>query len=534
MPFAILSWSEDFGRDTTWNEHSHPFHELLWNERGVSTAVVGTRVWTITPSLGLWMPAGTLHSGSAVAGTRCRAGFFGFDTVSSISPAPVGVEISPLLRLLLERLADTGLPAGSRAVTEAMVLDVLTPSPYELLLHMPTSGLLRPIADAVRDDPGDQRTLADWASQLGVSARTITRAFNAETGTSFARWVAAVRAQHADAALVRRPARVRGLWLLATVVVLATLMVASVALGSRTVAWSDVWAALGGADDSLERAAVAQRIPRTLLAVLIGAALGVSGAVMQGVTRNPLADPGILGVNMGASLSVVTAVAFFGLASPTGYIWVALAGAAASAVFVHVVGSLGRGGATPLKLTLAGAATSAAFASLVSAVVLPRNDIAGGFRLWQIGGVGGASYERIGQVLPFLAAGFAVCLLSARALNSLALGDEIAAGLGERVAVIRAAAAFGAVVLCGAATAVAGPIAFVGLLVPHACRLLAGVDHRWLLPFAALAGASLLTASDVVGRVVARPEDIEVGIVTALIGAPFFIHIVRRQKVREL
>lgn len=341
-------------------------------------------------------------------------------------------------------------------------------------------------------------------------------------------------AEQPDVAVVRRTGRVRLLWLLAGLLVLAGLMVASVALGSREVAWSDVWAALGGADGSLEQAAVTKRLPRTVLAVLIGAALGLAGGVMQGVTRNPLADPGILGVNMGASLAVVVAVAFFGLASPTGYIWVAMAGAAMAALFVYTVGSLGRGGATPLKLALAGAATSAAFASLVTAVVLPRNDIAGGFRLWQIGGVGGASYERIGQVLPFLLVGFALCLLSARALNSLALGDELAAGLGERVALVRAVAALGAVVLCGAATAVAGPIGFVGLVVPHVCRLLVGVDHRWLLPFAAVLGAALLTAADVVGRVVARPAEVDVGIVTALIGAPFFLHIVRRQKVRAL
>ena len=345
---------------------------------------------------------------------------------------------------------------------------------------------------------------------------------------------AALGGRAPDAALVRRPARVRLVWLLATVALLAAAMLASVVLGSRDVSWSDVWAAVGGADGTLEQAAVAKRIPRTLLAVVIGAALGVSGCAMQGVTRNPLADPGILGVNMGASLAVVGAVAFFGLVSPTGYVWVAMAGAAVSAVFVYAVGSLGRGGATPLKLALAGAATSAALSSLVSGVILPRNDIAGGFRLWQIGGVGGASYERIGHVLPFLAVGFALCLLSARALNSLALGDEIAAGLGERVAVIRAVAALGAVVLCGAATAVTGPIGFVGLVVPHACRMLVGVDHRWLLPFCALAGGALLTCADVVGRMVARPSDVEVGIVTALIGAPFFIHVVRRYKVREL
>ncbi|MEV7110917.1 FecCD family ABC transporter permease [Streptomyces anulatus] len=337
-----------------------------------------------------------------------------------------------------------------------------------------------------------------------------------------------------DAVTIRRPAGVRLLSVLLSVLALAAVMVASVALGSRGVPWSDVVAALGGADDTLGRAAATKRIPRTVLAVVIGAALGLAGGVMQGVTRNPLADPGILGVNMGASLAVVTAVAFFELTSPTGYIWTAVLGAALAALFVYTVGTLGRGGATPLKLALAGAATSAAFASLVSAVILPRNDIAGSFKLWQIGGVGGASFERIGQVAPFLAVGFAVCLLSARALNSLALGDELAAGLGERVALARAVAALGAVLLCGAATAVAGPIGFVGLVVPHTCRLLVGVDHRWLLPLSTVLGAVLLTAADVVGRIVARPSEIDVGIVTALIGAPFFIYIVRRQKVRAL
>ncbi|WDT90527.1 iron ABC transporter permease [Streptomyces sp. SCSIO-PteL053] len=337
-----------------------------------------------------------------------------------------------------------------------------------------------------------------------------------------------------DAVTTRRPAGVRLLSVLLSVLALAAVMVASVAFGSRDVPWSDVVAAFGGSDDTLGRAAATKRIPRTVLAVVIGAALGLAGGVMQGVTRNPLADPGILGVNMGASLAVVTAVAFFGLTSPTGYIWVAIAGAALSALFVYTVGTLGRGGATPLKLALAGAATSAAFASLVSAIILPRNDIAGSFKLWQIGGVGGASFERIAQVAPFLAVGFAVCLLSARALNSLALGDELAAGLGERVALARAVAALGAVLLCGAATAVAGPIGFVGLVVPHTCRLLVGVDHRWLLPLSTVLGGVLLTAADVVGRIAARPSEIDVGIVTALIGAPFFIYIVRRQKVRAL
>ncbi|MFN3601942.1 MAG: FecCD family ABC transporter permease [Dietzia sp.] len=323
-------------------------------------------------------------------------------------------------------------------------------------------------------------------------------------------------------------------WLLVTLAVLVVVVIWSVTIGSRVVTWEEISAALGGSTDGLGEAAVTKRISRTVMALLVGAALGVSGAVMQGVTRNPLADPGILGVTMGASLAVVVGIAWFGLWTYTGYIWAAIAGAGIAAVFVYIVGSLGRGGATPLKLVLAGAATSAAASSFITAVVLPRGDIAGGVRSWQIGGVGGASAEAIEQVLPFLVVGAAICFLAARPLNSLALGDDLAAGLGERVLLTRILASLGAVLLCGAATAVAGPIAFVGLIVPHACRLLVGVDHRWLLPFSALTGAVLVTASDVLGRVVARPAEIDVGIITALVGAPIFIAIVRRQKVREL
>ena len=337
-----------------------------------------------------------------------------------------------------------------------------------------------------------------------------------------------------DVAAVRRPRRLRVLWLPTMVLVLAALMFASVAVGSREVGWADIVAALGGSAEGFDQAAVAKRIPRTLLAVLAGAALGVAGTVMQGVTRNPIADPGILGVNMGASLAVVVGMAVFGLGSAASFVWVAIVGAGASAVFVYVIGSLGRGGATPLKLALAGTATSAALASFISAVVLPRNDLATGVRSWQIGGVGGGTYDSLNQILPFVAVGFVLCLFCARGLNMLALGDDLAAGLGERVAVARGTASLGAVVLCGATTAVTGPIAFVGLVVPHVFRLLVGPDHRWLVPFSALGGAALLTAADIVGRIVARPAQIDVGIVTALVGAPFFIYIVRRQKVRAL
>ena len=333
---------------------------------------------------------------------------------------------------------------------------------------------------------------------------------------------------------VARSKRSRGLWLALLVAALVVLTILSVTIGTRDVAWAEIAAALGGAQETIGQAAVALRVPRTLLALLAGAALGLAGAIMQGVTRNPLADPGILGVNMGASLAVVIGVAWFGMASAQAYIWSAIAGAAGAALFVYTIGSLGRGGATPLKLALAGAATSVAFSSLVMAVVLPRGDIAGGIQAWQIGGVGGATSDRVLPVLPFLGIGFAISLLSARKLNSLVLGDDVAAGLGEHVAAARAVAACGAILLCGATTAICGPIGFIGLMVPHLCRVLIGVDHRWLLPFSALGGAALLLAADILGRIVARPGEIDVGIITALIGAPFFILIVRRQRVREL
>ncbi|MET3599754.1 FecCD family ABC transporter permease [Martelella mangrovi] len=326
----------------------------------------------------------------------------------------------------------------------------------------------------------------------------------------------------------------RAFWLAAMVAVLGVLVAASLLIGTRAVTLADVTGALAGRSETIGEAVVTMRIPRTALALLAGVALGLSGALMQGMTRNPLADPGIFGVNMGASLAVVIGVVWFNIASSNAYIWSAIFGAGVTAVFVYTIGSLGRGGATPLKLTLAGAATSIAFASLVIAVVLPRGDIAGGIRSWQIGGVGGATFERILPVLPFLAVGLVLALVSARKLNAMALGDELAAGLGENVAIGRAVAALSAVLLCGAITAVCGPIGFVGLVVPHVCRLLIGVDHRWLLPFSALSGAALLLASDIVGRVAARPGEVDVGIVTALVGGPFFIWIVRRQKVREL
>jgi len=336
-------------------------------------------------------------------------------------------------------------------------------------------------------------------------------------------------------AALRRPVGVRLAWLFAGLVLLVILGAASLAFGARDVSLTEIFAALGGGAEGVGEAAVTLRMPRTALAMLVGAALALSGCAMQAITRNPLADPGILGVSSGAALAVVIGIAFFGLSNPYSYIGVATLGAAGASAFVYAVGSMGRGGATPLKLAVAGAASAAAFSSLVRAILLPRVDILETFRFWQIGGVGGASWDRILVGAPFLGLGALICLISARGMNSLALGDDMAAGLGVRVGQTRLLAAVGAVILAGAATAIAGPIGFVGLVIPHMCRMLIGTDHRWLLPFSALAGAALLTASDIIGRVIApSSEEIQVGIITALIGAPFFIWIVRKQKVREL
>lgn len=320
----------------------------------------------------------------------------------------------------------------------------------------------------------------------------------------------------------------------ALLVLLGLAAMLSVAFGAREVGWPEIAAALSGQVATVGDAAIASRLPRTLLAMLAGAALGVSGGVMQGLTRNPLADPGLLGVNAGAALAVVIGIAWFGIDETTSYIWTAIAGAAVSACAVYAIASLGQGGATPLRLALAGAAITAALSSLATAVVLPRGDIGGLVQSWLVGGVGGATYEQLLPVLPFLVTGFVITLLAARKLNMLALGDDTAAGLGEKVAVARAMSAVGAVLLCGPITAVCGPIGFVGLVVPHACRLLAGGDYRWLLPFSALGGAVLLTLSDVAGRLIAHPSELDVGIVTAFIGAPVFIWIVRNRKVGSL
>ena len=319
---------------------------------------------------------------------------------------------------------------------------------------------------------------------------------------------------------------------LAALVLLTAML--SVGLGARGVALADILSALQGQAETIGQAAVAARIPRTLMALLAGAALGLAGAAMQGVTRNPLADPGLLGVNAGAALAIVIGIAWFNIDSAALYIGTAVLGAGVAGVIVYLIAALGAGGATPLKLALSGAAVTAALVSFTTAVVLPRADIGGLVQSWLVGGVGGATFSQITPVPPALVLGGVIVLASARRLNLLALGEEAATGLGESVAVARAMSAGGAILLCGATTAACGPIGFVGLVVPHACRAILGGDYRRVLPASALTGAALLTGADVLGRLVARPSEIDVGIVTALIGGPVFIWIVRRGRVAAL
>lgn len=323
--------------------------------------------------------------------------------------------------------------------------------------------------------------------------------------------------------------------LLLCIVLLVLCVVASLVFGSRPVRLHELIDGLFHPEvDSYGANVVRKRISRTVFSLFCGAALGVSGALMQAVTRNPIADPSILGVNTGAALFVVCGIAFLHITTANQYIWMALLGAALTAIFVFGIGSMGRGGATPLKLVLAGAATSAALSSLVIAIMIPRSYVMDQFRFWQVGSVGSATWSSISTFIPFLVIGLLLGLLSSSALNALALGDEVATGLGVRTGLLRLVAAIAAVLLCGAATALAGPIGFVGLLSTHVMRLMLGPDLRYIIPMSALAGAVILTVSDVIGRLIGSPGELEVGVVTAFVGAPLLIILAMKAKVRSL
>ncbi|MGK5642278.1 FecCD family ABC transporter permease [Streptomyces sp. URMC 126] len=321
-------------------------------------------------------------------------------------------------------------------------------------------------------------------------------------------------------------------WTAAAVVALLAAVVLSLAVGSRTIPPDRVLdALLHGGDDATAGVVRSLRLPRTLIGLMTGAALAMAGVVMQGVTRNPIADPGILGVSQGASLGVVLAIAAAGVHTLAGQVWFAFAGAAVASVAVYAIASRGRGGASPVKLALAGAAVNALLVSVISGVLTTRASALEEFRFWQIGSLAGRDHAIVGQMWPFLLAGTLLVLSVARGLDALALGEDVARGLGRNVAAVRIAAGTGATVLTGVGVAAAGPIAFVGLAVPHIARALVGGDHRRLLPMAALLGPVVLLLSDVVGRVIYADSEVPAGVMTALIGLPFLVALARRRKV---
>ncbi|MEV0683128.1 iron ABC transporter permease [Nocardia sp. NPDC050378] len=341
-----------------------------------------------------------------------------------------------------------------------------------------------------------------------------------------------------------RRRRLAGLALLA--VLLTVAVVASIAIGTRSLAPSTVFDAVthafgcdGGpfrcpARSTAEEIVRELRLPRTALALVAGMALGVAGALIQGYTRNPLADAGLLGLNAGAGFLAALSIYLFGFTAPGQYIWFAFAGSAIAGLIVFGVSSIGGGKASPLSLVLAGAAVTAFLQAMTNAVVVLDNAALDTYRFWVVGTVNGREADVFWQVLPFLVIGLGMALAAAPALNLFGLGDEVARGLGVDIGRARAFGLVAVVLLSGAATAAVGPIAFLGLVVPHIARIVTGPDNRWLIPYSALLGGLLLLAADITGRVVARPGELQVGVMLAALGAPFFIALVRRKKLVTL
>jgi iron complex transport system permease protein len=324
----------------------------------------------------------------------------------------------------------------------------------------------------------------------------------------------------------------RTLVVIALVVLLLVACFASLAWGTRDVSLGTVWDALwspvdGNNDhDTIRR----QRFPRTVVGLLAGLALGLAGALMQGLTRNPIADPGLLGINAGSSLAVIVAIAVFGLSDTHEFVWFAYLGAALAAVLVYGVASAGWEGATPIRLALLGAACTASMTSLITLVLTTDRSVLEDYRFWSVGSLVNRGLDTVGAVLPMLVVGVVLALACTRFLNAMALGEDLARGLGQHIMLGRLAVVLSSVLLCGSATALVGPIAFVGLMVPHVARLLAGPDYRWILPLSALLGPAILLAADVIGRLVVKPTELEAGLMVAVVGAPVLILLVRRGK----
>lgn len=327
----------------------------------------------------------------------------------------------------------------------------------------------------------------------------------------------------------------RSAGLVLAAVVLLGVMLLSVWIGTRDIPFDKTWQMLWHPDGS-NTAIIIQsyRIPRTLLAVVVGAALGIGGALLQALTRNPLADPGLVGVNIGAASGVVVAIGFLGITGVLGYVWFALAGAAIASVVVYMLSSAGGSRSSPDRLILAGAALTAVLYAANTAVLLLEPQTFDAFRFWNVGSLSGRHFEVLLSVLPFVAAGVLLAFMLLRPLNALAMGEQVAGSLGARIGRTRIAGGIAVTLLCGGATAAVGPISFLGLAVPHMARLLVGPNQRWVLPYSAVCAPILLLASDIIGRVIAAPSEVQVGIVTAFLGAPVFLALCRRRRLSTL
>lgn len=328
--------------------------------------------------------------------------------------------------------------------------------------------------------------------------------------------------------------RAAGLGVLAAV--LLVLVALSLAYGSRRIPLDVVWDALTATDVGDDRHLIVQtlRIPRTLLAVAVGAALGIAGAIMQALTRNPLAETGILGINAGAGAAVATAIAALGLTSFTDYVWFSLLGTLVTGVAVYALGGAFRGGTDPVRLTLAGAAVAVVLGAYTQALLINYPDVFNSFRFWAVGSLQGREMDVAVPAALVIALAVVGSLALAGNLNALALGADVGRALGVSVRWTWIASGAAVVALAGVATAAAGPIGFVGLTAPHVARAIVGPDHRWILPYSALVSAVVVLGADVLGRVVAYPSEVATGIVTALVGGPFFVVLVRRRRMARL
>ncbi|MFF8352535.1 FecCD family ABC transporter permease [Streptomyces chartreusis] len=334
-----------------------------------------------------------------------------------------------------------------------------------------------------------------------------------------------------------RRRRVVGLSTLVVLLVIAGAV--SLAVGARALSPADVWHGLFAAPDSDQRLTEIRlivqtvRVPRTVLAIVAGIALGIGGALIQGYTRNPIADTGLLGVNTGASFAVVAAIALFGFDDPFQYVWFAFLGAAAAGVVVFGLASIGRGAGNPLTLALAGQGVAVFLAAMTTAVALGDKESLNALRFWNAGSVAGVGFDVIWPVTGFIVVGLVLAVTTLPAINLLNLGDDVARGLGVNIALSRTVGIAAITLLAGAATAACGPIAFLGLMVAHVARYLTGPDYRWLVPYAGLLGAVILLACDIVGRLVVRPSELDAGVLVALLGAPFFAVLVWRGKFKS-